>query len=47
MTPESPETPGDKITGNVGEGAQNVAVGKNIVQIIIDKLHLPQWLLYR
>ena len=46
MTPESPETPGDKITGNVGEGAQNVAVGKNIVQIIIDKLHLPQWLLY-
>ena len=46
MTPEPTETPGDKITGNVGEGAPNVAVGKNIVQVFIDKLHLPRWLLY-
>lgn len=37
---------GDVIHASVGENAQNVAIGKRIVQIIIGKLNLPPWLLY-
>ena len=37
---------GDVIRTEIGEQAQHVAAGKNILQIIIDNLHLPLWLLY-
>ena len=39
-------TEGDVIHASVGANAQNVAIGKRTVQIIIDKLNLPPWLLY-
>lgn len=37
---------GDAIQATVGANAQNVAIGKRIIQIIIDKFNLPPWLLY-
>src|SRR5438093_11527549 len=44
MAPQKPEdahTKGDKIEAHIGKRAQNVAVCKNIIQIITS---LPRWL---
>jgi tetratricopeptide (TPR) repeat protein len=39
-------TQGDRIETTIGNEVQYVAAGKNILQIIIDKLMLPPWLVY-